>query len=197
MNKGRLIAGIIILAVAVLLAVLNATLPENEMVFMVGDVNMPWLPAMVLGIVGVVLLATAGRSEEEADVAAAQATEAEAAPLSEKAILNKRLETIGWGLFLIMLGGFALVPHTLVPEGLWSVGVGVIMLGLNVTRYFFKIKMSGFTTFLGVISLLSGVTQLMGMHNLDAPVLLVILGAYLIVKPWFEKRKLFGKAEES
>jgi hypothetical protein len=197
MNKGRLIAGIIFLAVAVLLAVLNATLPENEMVFMVGEANMPWLPAMVLGIVGVVLLATAGRSEEEADVAAAQATEAEAAPLSEKAILNKRLETIGWGLFLIMLGGFALVPQELVAKGLWSIGVGVIMLGLNVTRYFSKIKMSGFTTFLGILSLLSGVTQLMGMHNLDAPILLVILGAYLIVKPWFEKRNLFGKAEES
>jgi hypothetical protein len=197
MNKGRLIAGIIFLAVAVLLAVLNATLPENKMVFMVGDVNLPWLPAMVLGIVGVVLLATAGRSEEEADVAGAQATEAEAAPLSDQAILNKRLETIGWGLFLIMLGGFALVPHEVVAKGLWSIGVGVIMLGLNATRYFFKIKMSGFTTFLGVISLLSGVTQLMGMHNLDAPILLVILGAYLIVKPWLENRKLFGKAEES
>jgi hypothetical protein len=152
---------------------------------------------MVLGIVGVVLLATAGRSEEEADVAGAQATEAEAAPLSDQAILNKRLETIGWGLFLIMLGGFALVPHEVVAKGLWSIGVGVIMLGLNVTRYFSKIKMSGFTTFLGILSLLSGVTQLMGMHNLDAPILLVILGAYLIVKPWFEKRNLFGKAEES
>ena len=197
MNKGRLIAGIIFLAVAVLLAVLNATLPENEMVFMVGDVNMPWLPAMVLGIVGVVLLATAGRSQEQGKAETAADTQQGDVELSEKAILNKRLETIGWGLFLIMLGGFTLVPHEVVAKGLWSIGVGVIMLGLNVTRYFSKIKMSGFTTFLGILSLLSGVTQLMGMHNLDAPILLVILGAYLIVKPWFEKRNLFGKAEES
>ena len=116
---------------------------------------------------------------------------------SEKAILNKRLETIGWGLLLVMLGGFALVPQALVPKGLWSIGVGVIMLGLNLTRYYFKIKMSGFTTFLGIISLLSGVTQLLGMHSLDAAILLIVLGAYLIVKPWFDKRQLFGKAEDS
>jgi hypothetical protein len=57
--------------------------------------------------------------------------------------------------------------------------------------------MSGFTTFLGIISLLSGVTQLMGLHSLDLAILLIVLGAYLIVKPWFDKRQLFGKAEES
>ena len=96
-----------------------------------------------------------------------------------------------------MLGGFALVPEALVPKGLWSIGVGVIMLGLNITRYYFKIKMSGFTTFLGIVSLLSGITQLMGIHDLDAAILLIVIGAYLIIKPWFDKRRLFGKAEES
>ena len=197
MSKSRLIGGIICLAVAGLLAVLTVALPENKMMFMVGDTNMPFVPALILGIIGVVLLVTARESGEAEIAKAAPETQKEAAELSEKAILNKRLETIGWGLFLIMLGGFALVPQELVPKGLWSIGVGVIMLGLNITRYFFKIKMSGFTTFLGIISLLSGVTQLLGMHNLDAPILLVILGAYLIVKPWFEKRKLFGKAEDS
>jgi hypothetical protein len=89
------------------------------------------------------------------------------------------------------------VPYELVPKGLWSIGVGVIMLGLNITRYFYKIKMSGFTTFLGIVALLSGVTQLLGMHNLDGPILLIIFGAALILKPWFDKRQLFGKAEES
>jgi MFS family permease len=197
MSRSKLIGGIICLAAAGLLAVLTVALPENEMVFMVGDTNMPFVPALILGIIGVVLLATAKESREEEGAKAAPERQQATVELSEKAILNKRLETIGWGLFLIMLGGFALVPYALVPKGLWSVGVGVIMLGLNITRYFFKIKMSGFTTFLGVISLLSGVTQLMGLNNFDAPILLIILGAYLIVKPWFEKQQLFGKAEES
>jgi MFS family permease len=197
MNKGRLIGGVICLAAALLIAVLFVALPEGKVTFTVNDTNMPFVPVIVLGILGVWLLVTARESGEAEIPKAPPETQQEDVQPSEKAILNKRLETIGWGLFLIMLGGFALVPHALVPKGLWSIGVGVIMLGLNIARYFFKIKMSGFTTFLGIISLLSGITQLLGMHNLDAPILLIVIGAYLIVKPWFDKRQLFGKAEES
>jgi hypothetical protein len=196
MKKGHLIGGSICLAAALLIAVLSVALPEGKVTFMVDDTNMPFVPAVGLGILGVWLLVTARQSEDE-EAAKTAADQQEDVELSEKAILNKRLETIGWGLFLIMLGGFALVPQALIPKGLWSIGVGVIMLGLNVTRYFMDIKMSGFTTFLGLISLLSGATQLMGMHELDAPILLIVVGAYLIVKPWFDKRQLFGKAEES
>jgi hypothetical protein len=197
MKKGHLIGGIICLAAAVLIAVLAVAAPPGVTVsFMVEGTNMPFIPAIGLGILGVWLLVNARRSEEE-EAAKTAADEKEDVELSEKALLNKRLETIGWGLFLVMLGGFTLVPQELVAKGLWSIGVGVIMLGLNVTRYIYKIKMSGFTTFLGLISLLSGVTQLMGMHDLDAAILLIVLGAYLILKPWFDKRQLFGKAEES
>jgi len=192
MNESRLIWGIICLALAGLLTVLNLRLSPDKLMFTVGDTNMPWVPPIVLGIVGIVLLATAGRGEQ----ATAQAAQPKIVD-EEKAALNKRLETMGWGCFLIMLGGFMFVPHTVVAKGVWSIGVGVIMLGLNVARYFYKIKMSGFTTFLGVISLVSGVLQLFGLHTLEGAILLIVLGAYLIVKPWFDKRQLFGKAEES
>jgi len=125
-----------------------------------------------------------------------QETQPQEAQADEKAALNKRLEGIGWGLFLIMLGGFALVPHDLIPKGLWSIGVGVIMLGLNAARYSLHIKMSGFTTVLGIIALISGGLELLGRNNLGGAILLIVLGAYLLVKPWFEKQRLFGKAEE-
>ena len=71
------------------------------------------------------------------------------------------------------------------------------MLGLNATRYFYKIKMSGFTTFLGILSLAGGILELLGVTSLDAALLLIILGAYLILKPWFDKMRIFGKAEEA
>jgi hypothetical protein len=191
MNKSQLIWGIICLTLAVLLAVLTLVLPAGTITFMVEGTNMPWVPPVVLGILGIVLLVTAGKGEPETAQAAQPRIVDE-----EKMALNKRLETIGWGCFLIMLGGFVFVPHEMVAKGFWSIGVGVIMLGLNVARYFFKIKMSGFTTFLGVISLISGVLQLLGMHTLKGAILLIVLGAYLIVKPWFDERQLFGKAEE-
>ena len=66
--------------------------------------------------------------------------------------LNKRLETISWGLFLVMFGGLKLVPASIVPEGAWLLGAGLIMLGLNLARYLNAIPISGFTTVLGVIA---------------------------------------------
>jgi hypothetical protein len=113
----------------------------------------------------------------------------------EKAALNKNLERMAWGLFLIMLGGFMFVPRA--PEGLWSIGVGAIMLGLNAARYFNGIRMSGFTTVLGILAVVGGVVQLFGVRNVEGAFLLIILGAYLVLKPWFDQRRLFGKAEES
>ncbi len=61
MNKGRLILGIIFLALAGLLALLNVVLPNEKLLFMVGDTNMSYIPPIILGIVGIVLLATIRR----------------------------------------------------------------------------------------------------------------------------------------
>ena len=193
MNKTRLIWGIVCLVLAGLLAVVNLTLPPESLMFQIGNQNMPWVPPIVLGIVGIVLLVTAGSGGQ----VTTEAKQPEAVRDPEKVALNKRLETIGWGLFLIMLGGFGFVPHDQVPKGVWSIGLGAIMLGLNVARYFYKIRMSGFTTFLGIISLLGGVVQLLGGYSVEGALLLIILGAYLLLKPWFDKRQLFGKAEQS
>jgi hypothetical protein len=115
----------------------------------------------------------------------------------EKAALNKRLETIFWGLFLIMLGGWALIPGETVPKGAWSVAVGFLLLGLNAVRYFNKIYMSGFTTVLGILAIAGGIGDMLGWADLNGAILLIVLGAYLILKPWFEERKIFGKAEKN
>ena len=92
-----------------------------------------------------------------------------------------------------MLGGFILVPGDQFPKGWWSIGIGVIMLGLNIARNFCEIKMSGFMTVLGILAILSGVLQLAGMDMLEGAILPIILGAYIIIKPWFDKRQLLGR----
>ena len=115
----------------------------------------------------------------------------------EKAALNKRLETAFWGLFLIMLGGQFLLKNVNLPDGIWDVGIGLIFLGLNVARYFNGLRMSGFTTFLGVLAVVGGLAQMIFKFDLGGALLLIVLGAYLILKPWFDQRALFGKAEQS
>jgi hypothetical protein len=192
-NTSRLVWGVICLVLAAALGVLCSVLPPENLMFQIGDQNMPWVPAVVLGIVGVVLLATVGSGGQ----ATAEAKQPAVIPNPEKVALNKRLENIGWGLFLIMWGGSALVSNKTISEGWWSIGVGLIMLGLNFARYHYRIKMSGFTTFLGIIAIISGVLQLMGLNDLGGAIFLIVLGSYLLVKPWFDKRQLFGKAEDS
>ena len=192
MNKSRLIWGIICLVIAGVLTVANLRLPPENMMFQIGNINMPWIPPVVLAIVGIILLATAFRGDE-----AKEEAQEEIRVEPEKAALNKRLETIAWGCFLVLLGGFMFVPGEIIKGGWWSIGVGLVMLGLNAARYFNGLRMSGFTTFLGSISVIGGVLDLVGVEGINGAVLLIVLGGYLILKPYFEKRQLFGKAEES
>ena len=63
MNKGRLVGGIICLALAGLLGVAMFALPEGKVVFMLGDNNVPWVPVIVLAGIGVALLSTSWRRQ--------------------------------------------------------------------------------------------------------------------------------------
>ena len=192
MKKSNLIGGIICLVIAAGLTVANLRLPEEDLMFMVGDINMPWVPPVVLGIIGIILLATANEREEME-----KETRQEITVDNEKAAMNKNLERVAWGAFLIMLGGFMFVPNEIIKGGWWSIGVGLIFLGLNAARYFNGLRMSGFTTFLGILSIIGGILDLIGMEGVNGAVLLIVLGGYVILKPYFEKRQLFGKAEQS
>ena len=193
MNKSKLIWGIVCLVIAGGLAIANLQLPPEKLMFQVGDANMPWVPVVVLTIVGIVLLATAGSGVK----ATPREEKPEIVKDPEKAALNKRLETMAWGVFIILLGGFMFVPEEIIKGGWWSICVGLIMLGLNAARYFNGLRMSGFTTFLGILSVIGGVLDLVGMEGINGAILLIVLGGYLIVKPWLEKRQLFGKAEKA
>jgi hypothetical protein len=190
MNKSNLIWGIICLVSAGALVELYLLLPPGNVVFQVGDVNMPLVPPVVLGIVGIILLATMNQPEEMKEEIVSDVD-------PKKAALNKRLETIAWGSFLILLGGFMFVPEEIIRGGWWSIGVGLILLGLNAARYFSGLRMSGFTTALGIISIIGGLLDLVAMEGANGAVLIIVLGAYLIGKPYFDKRRLFGKAEQN
>jgi len=61
--------------------------------------------------------------------------------------------------------------------------------------YVVLVYMSGFTTLLGIVSVLGGIVQFFGVKGMEGAFLLLVLGAYLVFKPWFEEKKLFGKAE--
>jgi hypothetical protein len=63
MNRGCLIGGLVLVAIAAVLVVLTVALPSGQQIFMVGEQNRPLVPAAVLGVLGVALvISAAGRS---------------------------------------------------------------------------------------------------------------------------------------
>jgi hypothetical protein len=104
-----------------------------------------------------------------------------------KDALNNRLDAIGWGLFLIMIGGLWLAPKETVPEGTWLIGTGFIILGLAVARYLNGIEIGWFWVGLGILALGSGLGDIFGLSLPVFPILLIIAGAGTLLRIFFEK----------
>ena len=96
---------------------------------------------------------------------------------------NSRLEGIAWALFLIMLGVLWLFPEGRFPEDTWLLGVGAILLLLNMVRYLYRIKMSTFTIILGIIALAAGLDDYISVELPIIPILVIIIGLSIILRP--------------
>jgi hypothetical protein len=97
--------------------------------------------------------------------------------------LDRRLHDVGWGLLLAMTGMIWILPQDRVPEGTWLLGVAAILLGVNVARYLSHIKVSAFSTMLGLTALMA---VLVRFWRPDLPLLaicLIVIGISLVVKP--------------
>jgi hypothetical protein len=98
--------------------------------------------------------------------------------------LNPDLGTIAWGALFILWGTTEMIPS--LPEGTGTLGIGVILVGLNLARSWKGQPTSGFTTTLGVLALLLGALQLARpfLHlSFELPVfaiLLLVLGLILL-----------------
>ena len=107
---------------------------------------------------------------------------------SPKSVLDKRLDAIGWGLFLIMIGGFWLAPEGSVPEGTWLIGTGFIILGLMGVRALYGIRINKFWLILGVVALAFGVSDVYGVNIPVFPILIVLIGLSIVHKSLAKKK---------
>jgi len=72
--------------------------------------------------------------------------------------LNPNFETIAWGAFFILWGITEMFKS--LPDGTGAVGIGIILIGLNLARSWNGQPTSGFTTTLGILALLLGGLEL-------------------------------------
>ena len=97
----------------------------------------------------------------------------------------KKIDATTWGLLLLMTGILLLLPSRTVPEGVWLVLAGAILLGASAVRYATHLKVSAFILALGLLAHAAGVSAIAG---LDLPLFaafLVLLCASLMHRSWF------------
>jgi hypothetical protein len=96
--------------------------------------------------------------------------------------LAKRLDDIGWALFLILTGALWLVPESQVPPGTWLLSTGALLLGLNIVRVVARVPVSRFLMALGLLAVVAGLSALWGMHLPLAAICLILLGSGMLAR---------------
>ena len=95
---------------------------------------------------------------------------------------NLDLGTMAWGAFFILWGITEMFKS--LPEGTGAVGIGVILISLNLARLWKGQPTSGFTTTFGVLALLLGALQLARpfLHlSFDLPIFAILLMALGVI----------------
>jgi hypothetical protein len=106
--------------------------------------------------------------------------------MEDARVLNRKYETIAWGAFFIWLGVTNLLRG--LPEGTGALGIGVILLGLNLARYVRNIPTSGVTIFLGALAFTLGAFDVArAVLHLEIelpffPLLLIVIGAIWLAR---------------
>ena len=97
--------------------------------------------------------------------------------------LNRKLTLLAWALFFIMWGTLMVYENMFyeVP-GAFKIGVGLILLGLNFTRYLKGIKVKKFTTGLGLVVIALGIGEIFGFEVPFLALILIVVGLFLVVE---------------
>lgn len=106
---------------------------------------------------------------------------------AQKRRLDKRIESMGWALFLIWSGALLIAPDELVPEGLWLMGTGFIIIASMGIRYLYGIRIDGFWTVLGFLALGFGIGEFLRLDVPVFPLLLIIVGGIIAYNVFFRK----------
>jgi hypothetical protein len=107
--------------------------------------------------------------------------------------LNSNLEPIAWGAFFILWGVTEMFKF--LPAGTGTVGIGLILIGLNAARLWKGFPISGFTTTIGMLALLVGGLELarpflhLSFEIPVFPIFLLLLGVFIVGRELVHLRK--------
>ncbi|WP_455280466.1 hypothetical protein [[Eubacterium] cellulosolvens] len=97
--------------------------------------------------------------------------------------LNKQLETISWGLFFVGIGLIWAMPSIYQTDikGGGFILIGALLIGLNFVRRMKNIPISKFTTFIGIILFLVGISDFAGFKLPLFETVIILIGLFIVL----------------
>jgi hypothetical protein len=98
--------------------------------------------------------------------------------------INRNFDAIAWGALFIWWGITELIVS--LPEGIGLIGIGLILLGVNLARRLSGVAISRFSATIGILALIWGGLELAGIllslpFELPIfPILLIVLGLIIL-----------------
>ena len=105
-------------------------------------------------------------------------THVEHMPAANTLVVTHKLDAAAWGLFFVWVG-VALIAN--LGWGLGLLGVGVITLGGQLARKYFSLTVERFWVVVGLLFVLGGVWELLGLQFSLVPILLIVAGVALLL----------------
>jgi len=96
----------------------------------------------------------------------------------------RTLTTAAWGLFFILVGGAWLYGEAYhIDMGtIIAIGVGLILIGLNVARAAIGVGMGKFSLGIGMLALLIGLARYAGMPLPILPLIILLIGLFIVAE---------------
>jgi hypothetical protein len=103
---------------------------------------------------------------------------------------GRTLTTLAWGLFFILVGGAWIYGETYHMDTgtIIAIGVGLILIGLNLARSSIGIGMSKFSLALGILALLIGLARYFGMKVDIVPLIIILIGLFIVAEAIARKK---------
>ena len=98
----------------------------------------------------------------------------------------RKLDAFGWGLFLIWLG---IVLLAKAQTSVALLGIGIIMLGVQLARVVLKLRIEGFWFVAGLLFIIGALWQLANTRIPLVPILLIAAGVALILTRFLPRQK--------
>ncbi len=104
--------------------------------------------------------------------------------MEQKSVTNKVLDALAWGVFIVLLGaGWIVSSYYNMDTGIYvALGVGFILIALNVARMTLKITISKFSLFIGLLALALSGAGLLGFAMPFIPTVIVLVGLFIVAE---------------